>query len=61
MSERKKCFSGYQVIKVISASRWETVANFITQHMPESKRSAKEVLTKAKNLQEGSNIVILSS
>jgi len=31
--------------------RWETVASFITQHVPSSKRTAKEVLFKAKDLQ----------
>ncbi|KAK2185793.1 hypothetical protein NP493_222g02007 [Ridgeia piscesae] len=32
-------------------ARWETVASFITQHVPSSKRTAKEVLFKAKDLQ----------
>ena len=31
--------------------RWETVANFIKQHIPASKKIAKEVLAKAKDLQ----------
>ncbi|KAI0219481.1 DnaJ-like subfamily C member 2 [Lamellibrachia satsuma] len=33
-------------------ARWETVASFITQHIPSSKRTAKEVLFKAKELQK---------
>ncbi|KAK2158365.1 hypothetical protein LSH36_172g04007 [Paralvinella palmiformis] len=34
-----------------TAQRWETVANFIKQHVPSSKKSPKEVLAKAKELQ----------
>ena len=32
--------------------RWETIGNFIHQHMESSNRSAKEVLMKAKELQK---------
>jgi len=32
--------------------RWETIANFMQQHMETSNRSAKEVLTKTKELQK---------
>ncbi|KAL1450129.1 hypothetical protein WDU94_002580 [Cyamophila willieti] len=32
--------------------RWEVVANFITQHVPNSDKSAKQVLAKAKELQK---------
>ena len=32
--------------------RWETIANFLQQHCEGSNRSAKEVLTKAKELQK---------
>ncbi len=37
---------------MVNFYRWETVANFITQHIPESKRSAKETLAKAKDMQK---------
>lgn len=33
-------------------SRWEVIASFITQHLPESRRSAKETLSQAKQLQK---------
>lgn len=42
---------GVKLFPVGTVQRWETVGNFITQHMPTSKRSAKEVLGKAKELQ----------
>ncbi|CAH1784542.1 unnamed protein product [Owenia fusiformis] len=35
-----------------TVERWETIAGFLTQHMPSSNRSAKEVLFKAKSLQK---------
>lgn len=36
--------------------RWEVIASFITQHLPESKRTAKEVLSHAKSLQKDDTI-----
>merc|ERR1719419_1900504 len=35
-----------------TASRWEVIANFLEQHVSGSKRTAKEVLNKAKELQK---------
>ena len=32
--------------------RWEVISNFIKQHVPESNKSAKDVLAKAKELQK---------
>ena len=32
--------------------RWEVIASYITQHLPSSKRTAREVLSQAKNLQK---------
>ena len=36
--------------------RWEVIASYITQHMPASKRSAKEVLAQAKTLQKDDTV-----
>ena len=37
---------------ICTLSRWETIANFIKQHLAESNRTAKETLAKAKDLQK---------
>jgi len=37
---------------VAFVSRWAVIASYITQHLPSSKRTAKEVLAQAKNLQK---------
>ena len=44
----------------IFSFRWETVANFINQHSPGSKRTAKESLAKAKDLQKMGEKYILN-
>lgn len=36
----------------IFITRWEVVASYITQHLPSSKRTAREVLSQAKILQK---------
>ena len=36
--------------------RWEVISNFLTQHLPESRRTAKEVLSQAKTLQKDDSI-----
>ncbi len=46
-------------IPVVSC-RWETVSSFITQHLPDSKRSAKETLAKAKELQKMGEFLLVS-
>lgn len=36
--------------------RWEVIASYITQHLPASKKTAKEVLAQAKTLQKDDSI-----
>ena len=46
---------------VYSDFRWEVISNFIKQHVPESTKSARDVLAKAKELQKnGRNVFQLS-
>ena len=40
------------IIYGLTYSRWEVISNFIKQHVPESTKTAKEVLAKAKDLQK---------
>ena len=37
---------------VLYCCRWEVISNFIKQHVPESNKTAKDVLAKAKDLQK---------
>ena len=37
---------------VVMYCRWEVISNFIKQHVPESNKTAKDVLAKAKDLQK---------
>ncbi|ELU15603.1 hypothetical protein CAPTEDRAFT_190785, partial [Capitella teleta] len=50
--EIQMLIKGVNVFPAGTISRWEVINNFIQQHVPSSKRNAKEVLAKAKDLQK---------
>ena len=41
---------------LLSVYRWEVISNFIKQHVPNSNKTAKDVLAKAKELQKNGEI-----
>ena len=46
----------YPQISVL-LTRWEVISNFIKQHVPNSNKSARDVLAKAKELQKNGKII----
>lgn len=51
-AEIQTLIKGVNVFPAGTKERWEVISNFIKQHVPESTKSARDVLAKAKELQK---------
>lgn len=57
MTNTLKITCAQDVYVMVYVSRWEVIANFIGQHVAGSDKNAKDVLSKAKELQKNGMMV----